>query len=308
MLKKYTLKEIEKIKEKIKNKKVLLQVPEGLKYQVLEIIDYLEKIGCEVIFSGEPCYGACDIRENDALLLGCDLILHLGHKEFYKKTNTKIPIIFIPIYLEVEYNPKEFEKIKEKRVGLISSVQHTKMLRKIKEDLKKIGKRAIIGNEILGCWTENAKRISNKVDCFLLVGSGRFHALALENLEKPIYILDLERSEVTKLEEKENREIKNVIRFEKFKEAESVGILLSSKPGQFFREIENVKDIVKKFNKRAYVIILDRITQENLEGLKIDFFINTACPRIIEDYFKKPMMNVNDFLNLAVKEVESKSN
>lgn len=296
--------DIKKIKEIIKNKRILLQIPDGLKYIATKIIDILESFGCDVILSGEPCYGACDIRDKEAILLGCDLILHLGHREFYRKIETNIPIIFIPIDFEVDYNKEELKKIEEKNVGVVSSVNHLKMLKKIAKDLESFGKIAVIGGYILGCWIENAKNILNKVDCFLYVGSGRFHALSLTKLGKNVYVLDLEKNKVEKISKDENIEKKLIIKFEKFKEARSIGILISSKPGQFYKDISKIKEIIKSFNKKVYVIILDRITQENLEGLKIDFFINTACPRIVEDYFKKSLINEIDFLNLLDKNLK----
>ncbi|MEM5828687.1 MAG: diphthamide biosynthesis enzyme Dph2 [Candidatus Aenigmatarchaeota archaeon] len=299
------LKEIEKIKEKIKNKKILLQLPDGLKYSALKIIDALRDIGCEVIFSGEPCYGACDIRDYEANLLGCDIILHIGHKKFYKKIETKVPVIYIPIDLKIEYDKNELRNIKEKRVGIISTVQHIKMIKNVAKDLEKIGKKVVIGGDILGCNIEKAKKINEDIDCFLFVGSGKFHAISLLKLKKPVYILDLERNKVYRLEDDLKFERKLILKFEKFEKANTIGILLSSKPGQFYRNykfLNEIKEGVEKQGKKVYIIIFDRITQENLEGLKIDFFINTACPRICEDYFKRPIINIDEFLFLSSRE------
>lgn len=295
------LRDIKKMKENLKNKKILLQVPEGLRYRVLEIIDALEDMGCEVIFAGEPCYGACDIREKEALLLNCDLILHIGHKEFYKKRETKIPVIYIPIDLKIDYDAKVLNKIRENIIGIIYSVQHSKMIDRVSMDLEKIGKKVVVGGEILGCNIENAKKIEKKVECFLFVGSGNFHAIGLLGLKKPLYVLDLEKGNVYIPDKNYKYERKLILKFEKFKEAKSVGILLSSKPGQFYTDHKSLVEIkrrIEKYGKRVYLIIFDRITQENLEGLRIDFFINTACPRICEDYFKKPIINIKEFLIL----------
>ncbi|MFH0829838.1 MAG: diphthamide synthesis protein, partial [Candidatus Aenigmatarchaeota archaeon] len=62
--------------------RILLQVPEGLKNKATEIAARLEKAGNEVIISAEPCYGACDIKTDEARKLGCQKIVHYGHTRF----------------------------------------------------------------------------------------------------------------------------------------------------------------------------------------------------------------------------------
>jgi len=74
---------LEKLKE-LKAKKIFLQFPEGLKLKVQKIVKELEAEGFEVFVCLEKCFGACDVRENEAKLLGCDCILHIGHEEFIK--------------------------------------------------------------------------------------------------------------------------------------------------------------------------------------------------------------------------------
>jgi 2-(3-amino-3-carboxypropyl)histidine synthase len=53
--------EIQKISEEIKKrkaKKVLIQMPEGLKIHAAKVIDELEKTGAQIMLSGDPCFGA----------------------------------------------------------------------------------------------------------------------------------------------------------------------------------------------------------------------------------------------------------
>jgi 2-(3-amino-3-carboxypropyl)histidine synthase len=74
---KYEL-ELGRILEEIKKmnaKKVLIQLPDGLKPYAVPIADYLEKeTKAEIrIFLGD-CFGACDIPESDS-----DLIIQFGH-------------------------------------------------------------------------------------------------------------------------------------------------------------------------------------------------------------------------------------
>jgi len=80
----------EKIKKKLENsgaKKVLLQLPDGLKndYAVFE-----EKLkGCyELFFWLGTCFGSCDIP-TFVKSLGIDAIVHFGHFKF-KKGETRL--------------------------------------------------------------------------------------------------------------------------------------------------------------------------------------------------------------------------
>jgi len=72
-------KAVELIRERAA-KRVGLQAPEGLKRAMPSMAKEIAyQTGAEVIISGDPCYGACDVD----LSLGeeVDLLFHLGHAE-----------------------------------------------------------------------------------------------------------------------------------------------------------------------------------------------------------------------------------
>src|SRR3989338_6200884 len=96
-------------------KRILLQAPEGLKTQLIDISKELETLGYEIYISMNPCYGACDLPIGEAKRLGADAILHLGHKEFYVKPKSDVPII----YAEWHFDAKISEKLKDalKNIG-----------------------------------------------------------------------------------------------------------------------------------------------------------------------------------------------
>ncbi len=74
--------EEERIKQEITKlgaKRVLLQLPEGLKPEAPRLAKIVEESGALAIISADPCYGACDIAVNEAERLGVDLIVHFGH-------------------------------------------------------------------------------------------------------------------------------------------------------------------------------------------------------------------------------------
>ena len=76
------LKEIVKLISKKKAKRILIQLPDGLKSKVKEIQKFLEKhTNTEILFWSGSNFGACDLPLK-AEKLGIDLILHYGHTEW----------------------------------------------------------------------------------------------------------------------------------------------------------------------------------------------------------------------------------
>ena len=68
----------EKLIDKHKAKKVLIQLPDGLKPQAQKIVDHFQKKGIECLIWAGSCFGSCDVPlEVDKL--GVDLILQWGH-------------------------------------------------------------------------------------------------------------------------------------------------------------------------------------------------------------------------------------
>lgn len=279
-----------------------MQTPEGLKTKILEIAAKLEKEGKEVLISCEPCYGACDIRDSEAQRLECKKIIHIGHN---KMVESATPVDYLEHRSNVDILPlkKEFKKIdRYKRIGLVTSLQFLDCLNDVKDFLEDAGKKVEIGKsrklypgQILGCDVSAAKTIENKIDCFLFIGSGKFHALgAVLKTEKPVFILDVERKKIDTIDiDKFSRQ--SIVAKELAKDAKTFGILISTKPGQLNLGLaEKIKNEIENRGRKAFLLVFDEIKPEKLEGLDLDCYINTACPRItIEDRtaFKKPLLD-----------------
>nr|NIO45164.1 diphthamide biosynthesis enzyme Dph2 [Candidatus Aenigmarchaeota archaeon] len=280
----------------------ILQIPDGLKRKALEIADELE----DVLIDCESCFGACDLAIQEAKLLGCDKIIHYGHSKIF---NTEIPVEYIE--LREDYDPisvleKDLDKLKEEKIGLISTLQFLDSLEKAKKFLEnngkivKIGKGRLYQGQILGCDVLSAKIIEKEVEAFLYIGSGKFHPLGIAlKTEKPVYVLDVEKSEITDLKELKEKFLKQkYAAIALAKDAKKFGILVSVKLGQL--NLELAKEIKKKLEdkeKKAYILVFNEIKPEKLEGLELDCYINTACPRIaIENrtLFKKPILNPDE--------------
>ena len=120
--------------EKIKPKRVLVQLPEGVKQNSFELLEFFEKLKIEAIFSGETCWGGCAVAVEEAKSVKADLIVHFGHSEFMK---VNFPVIYIPIKDELNLEPllkKSLSELKSfKNIGLSCSVQHIHDLKNILE-------------------------------------------------------------------------------------------------------------------------------------------------------------------------------
>ena len=279
----------------------LLQLPEGLKIKALEIA---EKEDVEAIWC-EPCYGACDIPPQN---LWCDTIVHYGHTRFMddsrniKYVEAREQINIVPI-LESHFNKiEQFDSI-----GIFSSLQFLDCIKQGQAFLDAHNKHTVIPQcpgmyegQVLGCRTEAVRSIEEHVDCFLYIGSGRFHALgvALET-EKPVFVLDVEKQVIESLHELKNKFMKQrAVAKTLAKHANVFGIIVSLKPGQNHMDSAiNIMEQLRSRNKKAYILIMNEIKPEKIPP-NIECLINTACPRIaIEDraLFKQPLLNVNEF-------------
>tara|TARA_Y100000310_G_C20449570_1_gene700022 strand:+ start:192 stop:788 length:597 start_codon:yes stop_codon:yes gene_type:complete len=161
------------------------------------------------------------------------------------------------------------------KVFLAYSIQYKKLAEIIK---KKLGKKISSFKQVLGC-----SKLNSKVP-ILLVGSGQFHALNLALQGNIVYILEgniikkLDEKEVDKFRKRKKTAMIN------FLSADSIGILVSTKPGQenMKKALELKKRLVKQ-GKKPSIFISDTIDINELENFPMDSWVNTACPAISLD-------------------------
>jgi len=217
------------------------------------------------------------------------------------KINT-MKTIFIPCYSKKDPLPVVREALKKlrgyERIGLITTAQHVNQLKRVRDFLVEKNKKAVIGGQILGCELGNALKIENKVDVFLYIGSGRFHPLGVSMLtEKPVIVANPYSDFVDKISNKEKEKWlkRRKGRIVKAIKAEIFGILISTKTGQFNLNLAlEIKDKLENNGKRAFLFAGDEISPEGVLGFEVDAWINTACPRIVDDFFEKPVLNVDE--------------
>ena len=304
--------EILKKLKRARAKRLYVQVPEGLKTSAQDLVNFIESEGMTVFLSVEPCFGACDLRENEAISLKCDHMLHVGHSDF--GIRTKIPVIYHSYEIRLDAIPlfkKHIVALRRfRKISLSSTVQFAHCLPAVKEYLEGEGfavgmgkSGSMLPGQILGCNWHAATSLDGKVDCHVFLGSGKFHALGLQyHSEKPVIGIDVESGEMTNYEESKNKmKITRMLGIEKAREMKNFAIIVSVKPGQMRTgEIEKLRTKLKGMGKNVYVLVADMLNPEKLLGLNIDVIVNTACPRITEDrsLFKKTILDSEDIMGM----------
>ncbi len=289
---------------KVKAKRVFVQFPEGIRLRIPQIVKELEREGFEIVVCTEACFGSCDIRDNEAKAVGCDTILHIGHEDF--GCPSSLPVVFWEYFIDVDPTQaleKNLDKLKNfQNIGLITSIQFVHAVPIAKEFLEKNGKEVFTykalqhEGQILGCNLEAAKKIEDKVDCFLCITAGKFYGRGLVmKTDKPLLSLDLEKNEIESMEEFKKK-VQKIVAWNKsqLSDAKRVGLLVSWKKGQYKSVAFDLKKKLEKGGKDVFILAMDEILPEKLEGLKLDAVINFACPRLGTDdisRFKTPILN-----------------
>ncbi len=286
-----------------KAKRVLIQLPEGLKTKAQDIVKQIEDLGVDAVLWVDPCFGACDIPDIQAKRLGVDLIVHLGHSPLGPKP--KIPVVYVEYRSEKDPSLALADNIDVlgdyDNLGLVTTVQHIGFIDKVKGILENEGhnvfigkpKRATYPGQVLGCDQSAAKEIEKKVDAFLYFGTGRFHPLGiLRATGKPVFCLDIEQGEIEQIKDDTKYDSIATLKKLRFDEAEKVGLIVTTKLGQNEKDIFKIKKEIEKMGKEVTLIATDYVSEEKILGMEFDILVNTACPRLEEDViFKTSLVN-----------------
>ena len=167
-----------------------------------------------------------------------------------------------------------------KPVGVVVNIQYLHRLQEIVDLVQgvKVG-------QVLGCHTQAADKVAEKVSCFLFVGSGRFHPIGVAlNTQKPVYCFDPATHLLDNVTEDElelhRRRKKGALL--KFLHSTKVGVLVSTKSGQnLMHEAITFKSACK--DKEVYLFAFETLDRNYLDNFTfIESWVNTSCPRIPE--------------------------
>lgn len=311
--------EEERIKQEIARlgaKRVLLQLPEGLKPDAPRLAKIVEKAGALPIVSADPCYGACDLAMSEAEALGADLLIHYGHARLLK--HEKVPTVYLEARATVAVDAAIGESLTllsgYRKIGLATTVQHVQTLDAAREILVRAGKTVIIGDagrlsypgQVMGCDYSNVKSVASEVEVFLFIGGGKFHALGVAlAASKPTVVADPYGLIAYSVDEEAQKILKQRwASIEEARRAKIFGVLISLKPGQKrLDEAVRIKALIEKMGKTACLFALREVLPEALmEFPTVDAYVNTACPRISLDdasKFRKPVLTISEFMVIS---------
>jgi 2-(3-amino-3-carboxypropyl)histidine synthase len=290
-----------------------LQFPEGLKRRGPRVADDLRGAlpeDVDVMISGKPCYGACDL--DTYLMRRTDVFVHFGHSPM--KESEKI--IYVPLFSNVDVVPIMEESLEElptpdgdePAVGLVTTAQHMNTFDEMRSWLEARGyavetrrgdERLTHEGQVLGC---NYASADVDADHVLYVGGGKFHplGLAMEHPDKTVVIADPVNN-VVRVADTEKFMRQRYAAVHRAMDAEEWGVIFCTKIGQ--GRWETAQEIVAE-NDDAYLITMDEVTPDRLTNFGLDAYVNTGCPRITTDdgpQFKRPMLTPGEY-RIAVGE------
>jgi 2-(3-amino-3-carboxypropyl)histidine synthase len=298
------------------SKRVLLQLPEGLKPLGFRLAKLLEdRKGVEVFVSGDPCYGACDLALGPKSHVEADLLIHVGHAEIpgeFPEEN----VLFVearsdaPIDALIEQAVRMLSS--EHTIGLASNIQHIHQLDAAKEILERNGKEVLIGRasgwlrypgQVLGCDYGSVRAIADKVDAIVVLSGGDFHAVGipLATGKRTIVVDPFERTARDMTEA--CRQLLRIrwANIERFRETKRVGIIVGMKSSQMNISLaRRLKQLLKENGQSAILICATEVIPETLESfLDLESYVEVSCPRISTDdqeRYRKPILNPEELM------------
>jgi len=279
-------------------RRVALQFPEGLKRQSATVTAALKNAGFEVIVSGDPCHGACDLALDT--LRFADALVHFGHAPI-----TQYPqVIFEPwkIDFDIEVLENALPLLNSTTICLVTTVQHTHLIHAMGAFLQSKGITCVVAEgggrtpergQVLGCSFSAAKMTG--ADEILFVGTGLFHPVGMA-IATRARVIALDPLAGTAQEVKGDALMRR--RFavmEKARGARNVGIIVSTKSGQ--QRMELARRLVS-LSPAAVIVLMREVIPDELLNLGFACYVNTACPRLAYDdqvRFPVPVLSPPEF-------------
>ena len=301
--------------DEIRARKILLQLPDGLKPHVFDYFSRLsEKFS--VIISSEPFYGACDISTMD-VYKDVDCIVQLGHSEIPNIKYPK-PVIFMEyrVQREIEIDDQVFQTLKEKghkKIGLLCSVQYVDQMHQVKGILDRMGFETHIGRQdarmkhpgqVLGCNFSSAHSISANVDCYVVVSTGKFHAIGAQLAsDREVFILDMNERKLIPIKDETDRFLRRRYgKISRARDAQKICVVTDTKIGQYrIRLAETIMEQAKSLGMQSILLTANHIRPSDYENMRCDAVVFTGCPRVSideQDKFTMPILTPPEFQQL----------
>ncbi len=300
---------LKEILERYNPRKILVQLPEGLKHFYPSILTHIKNLlsrrNVIIDLDASPIFGSCLM--DTSITSHYDIVLHFGHEEYpYWKAPKNI--FFIKLISKNNISDDTLNRFIKFaldhhliKLALYGTAQHP---------LESIGERLVdagleIVNDIkrgtiFGCWFSDLIETVKMADGVIVVSGGDFHPLGVGlylNNSKPIISLD----PYTDTFRHFNNLVYGVLkkRYYKILKASEAHawMILAGVQGQFRPAIvEKLKQEIEERGDEYFIAHSAYVTREtlgNIDNNKIDAFIITSCPRLpIDDLsdFYKPVL------------------
>lgn len=299
-------------------KKVLLQLPDGLKPHVFEYFNRLSS-DFNIIVSSESFYGACDIGSRD-VYSGVDAIVQLGHSEIPNIQYPR-PVFFLE-YRDshrIEFREDMFQPLRMggyRKIGLLCSIQYIDHMNSVDSILKKMGFSTVTGipdrrmkypGQVLGCNFSAAHAIQNSVDCLLIVTTGKFHGIGAQlSTDTDVFILDLNDLSLKNIKGETDRFIrKRYASISRAIDAKKFCVVVDTKVGQYREKVAGViVDRIREMGREAVMLTANEANPTDYSNMRCDAVVFTGCPRVPiddADKFTMPILTVTEFQMLFSK-------
>lgn len=280
---------------------IALQMPEGLKSHGQELAKEIERrTSGRCVLIADPCYGACDVdrRFSDY----ADVLVQFGHADI-PSMQAGPDVLFVEVFMDMDISellPRALPLLKG-TVGVLTTVQHVKMLPSVVKWLEANHHKAMVGKgdsrivfegQVLGCNISAVEPLKGLADSFLYIGSGDFHPLSVAiETSLPVVVVDPLMQEVRELGELRERILRQrhgaIVRAS---QAKRFVVLVSTKVGQNRMETAwSLRRMLEEHNRSADIVVLEEFHPDRLLPFDADAYVSTACPRIaIDDYLRYP--------------------
>lgn len=280
---------------------IALQMPEGLKAQGQELAREIEqRTSGRCVLIADPCYGACDVdrRFTDY----ADVLVQFGHADI-PSMQAGPDVLFVEVFMDMDVSellPRALPLLKG-AVGVLTTVQHVKMIPQLVKWLEANGHRALVGKgdnrivfegQVLGCNISAVEPLKDIADSFLYIGSGDFHPLSVAiETSRPVVVVDPLMQDVRELGELRERILRQrhgaIVRAS---QAQRFVVLVSTKVGQIRMELAwKLRNMLEENGRSADIVVLEEFHPDRMLPYDADAYVSTACPRVaIDDYLRYP--------------------
>jgi 2-(3-amino-3-carboxypropyl)histidine synthase len=279
-------------------RKVALQFPEGLKRCSAEVVAALKDAGFEVVVSGDPCYGACDLALEN--LKSADVLVHFGHAPVDEQPH----VIFEPwdVAFDITVLENALPLLRETTIGLVTTVQHVNLIpamvkflqsRGITGNVAEGGRRTPFRGQVLGCSFAAAR--ASGADEILFVGTGLFHPTGIAIATRARVVALDPLSGTAQEVHGDTLMRRRFAVMEKARGARTVGIIVSTKSGQQRTELA---ERLARLSNDAVIVTMREVNPDELLNLGFACYVNTACPRLAYDdqvRFPVPVLSPQEF-------------